>query len=260
LQISFVDRSGDLSLAGHEMGGPSMRKPVSIGIPVQLSGIDQGEAIVFNDAKISLEGANGAHWISNWQGQGDTVLRSDSGEWPAEMMVPAKVFERFEGTRVKLQLNLAITEVKAGRVTQFNMPKPMNEIAVPDFGICVPEAGYFPDAVSLSCRFAWQAPFTYVSARWFNEPCAAAKSANDPGIEGDGWVGSVDRTMDWTFVPVAAPYMHFSNSMKYDQRSPELRYLCPDSLVTITHYERVRRAQESLTIPEIHLWNPDARH
>jgi hypothetical protein len=254
VQLAFVDRSGDRSLAGHEEGGPNIGKLITVKIPVQLSGIAQGSAVVFNQAKISLEAANGRQWSSNWQGQVRWVLRPENDEWEAEMIVPTQSFDKFEGFPVNVRLDVALTEVKAGSMTQIAMPKPRKEIAVPGFGICVPQAGDFPDAVNLSCRFAWRPPFTYVTARWFTEPCAAAKEANDPGIEGDGWVGSVDRTEAWMFFPVVAPYIHLSNSASYERGRADLRYLCPSTPATFTHYEPVRSVQESLTIPNLRLW------
>ncbi len=255
VQLSYDDVSGDQSLAGHETRGANTAEGlITIKFPIRMNGIADGGAIVFNEAKVSLVAANGAHWTSGWQGQAQWVRRPEDDLWVAEMIVPTKVFDKFEGPPVNLQLDVALTELKAGGVTQIIMPKPMKEIAVPDFGICAPQSGDFPDAVSLRCRFAWQPPFAHLSTRWFDEPCVAAKKANDPGIEGAGWVGSIDRTKGWMFFPVASPYVDISNSMRYDQRRPDPRYLCPGTPVTFTHYVPVRRAQESLTIQNYHLW------
>jgi hypothetical protein len=77
---------------------------------------------------------------------------------------------------------------------------------------------------------------------------------NDPGIEGDGWLGSDDTTKEWKFLPVISPEIHLSNTMAYGQGHPELRYLCPDAPATFTSYEQVRRVQESLAIPNMHLF------
>ena len=260
VQFSFVDQSGDRSLVGHEIGGPILGKQISVKIPVHLSGVASDSAVIIDEVKVSLEAANGEHWTSGWQGQQDGVHRQENDLWTGVIFVPSEVFGKYEGSAVNMRLDVALTEVSAGSVTQIEMPNPLNEISVPGFGICVPERLEMPDAMMLSCRFAWQPPFTYLSTRWFSEPCAAAKKSGDPGIEGDGWVGSVDTTKGWTFSPVVAPYIQLSNSTLFDRRSLGLRFLCPGAPATFTHYEVARRVQESLTIPSIHLWTARAEN
>ncbi len=258
VQLAYDDTSGDNSLEGHETRGMNTaERLITIDLPIHLSSIPDGGAIFFNEARVSLEAANGAHWTSGWQGQSQWVLRPENNIWSAQMVVPTRVFERFRGAPVNLRLSLALTELKAGTVTQINMPEPTKEIAIPGFGICAPEPLGQRDAVTFSCRFAWQPPFTYVSTRWFSQPCAAAKSANDPGIGGYGWVGSVGATESWRFFPVVSPYIRLSNSEAYKRGGPELRYLCPDAPATFTHYEPVRQAQQSVTIPNMRLWVVD---
>jgi hypothetical protein len=258
VQLAYDDVSGDNSLAGHETRGLNPAENlITIDLPIHLRGIADGRAIFFNEARVSLEAADGAHWTSGWQAQSQWALRSESDLWSARMTVPGKVFERFRGAPVNLRLSLALIELKAGSATQINMPEPTKEIAVPGFGICAPEPLGQPDAVTFSCRFAWEPPFTFVSTRWFSQPCAAAKSANEAGIEGFGWVGSVITTEDWKFFPVASPYIRLSNSEAYGRGRPEMRYLCPGAPATFTPYEPVRQAQQSLTIPNLRLWIVD---
>ena len=251
VQLSFD--AGDHETPGYMRGEVNqppqpLGKWIAVNVPIHLSGIASGSAIIFNAMKVSMEAASGRHWDSDWQEQQGSAHRAGSDFWMAQFTLPTKIFNEFSGAPVTVRLAVTMTEVKAGNTQEEQLPQPMQEFTVSGFGICASQKGDFKDAVSVSCRFPWRAPMTYVSARWFDGPCASVNKSADPGIEGDGWVGSINRMEGWLFFPVVTPNISLSNSMQFQRNRQNWRHLCPGTPMTFTHYEPVRRAQESLTI------------
>jgi hypothetical protein len=228
-------------------------KWTTVNVPIQLSGIRNESAILFNSADLSVDAANGKHWSSGWRAQQGSAHRTESNFWMAQIQLPTKTFKEFSDAPVTVHLTAALTEIRARGAEKEQLPQPQQEFMVSDFGICAPQKGNFKDAVNLICRFPWRAPMTYIATRWFDGPCASVDHPVDPGIEGDGWVGLGDNVKSWMFFPVASPYISLSNSMQLEHNRPNWRRLCPGAPVTFTHYEVVRRAQESLTISNFDL-------
>jgi hypothetical protein len=166
--------------------------------------------------------------------------------------VPHKVYSKFKDSPVGVRLTLALTEMKAGRATETILPQPMQEFSVPGVGICKPQVGFSGDAQALACRFPFQAPLTYVTTRWFDQPCSQSQA--DPGIKGSGWVGTLNSDApEASFFPVAYPAFPLSNSFRQTPNGQQPRNLCPGIPVTFTPYQLVRRMQTTITVQDFHL-------
>jgi hypothetical protein len=226
-------------------------KQVQVSMPLQVTGVAEGYALVSGAVKVSVDAANGFHWNSAWQAlNNQQYLPGTSESWITFQMSRA-FFDQVRFTPVTLHFTVALTRVQAGNVR--SIPLPMQDFSVPDFGICSPQADVFHSRFfGIACRFALHQPnFTYISARWRDSPCSASQPGLDTGVQGDAWIGSLESSLaDFAIAPVWSPSIVLSNATKMEGNKPESRYLCPGTPVTFTQYKPVGRTQYDFTIPD----------
>jgi hypothetical protein len=224
---------------------------VQVSIPLVVSGVAEGYAIVSGPVKVSVDAANGSHWNSPWQAlNNQQYLPGTSESWITFQMSRA-FFDQVRSKPVTLHFTVALTRVRAGNVR--SIPLPMQDFPVPDFGICSPQADVFHSRFfGIACRFALHQPkLTYISARWQDSPCSASQPHLDTGVQGDAWMGSLESSpADFAIAPVWSPSINLSNATKMEGNKPESRYLCPGTPVTFTEYNLAGRTQYDFTIPD----------
>jgi hypothetical protein len=153
------------------------------------------------------------------------------------------------------RVTLALTQAKATSVSQIALPR--HDFSVPGFGVCAPLTGFYSpffQATGLLCRSVLRdPPLTYINVVWSDAPCNIPHSTTDPGVQGAGWVGSLDRALaDTNISPVQQVNFNLTNGYKSGGRG-DPRYLCPGAPVTFTQYERTGRTQAGVTIHDFHL-------
>jgi hypothetical protein len=226
-------------------------KQVQVSIPLVVSGVAEGYAIVSGPVKVRVDAANGSHWNSAWQAlNNQQYLPGTSESWITFQMSRA-FFDQVRSTPVTLHFTVALTRVQAGNVR--SIPLPTQDFPVPDFGICAPLADVFHSRFfGIACRFALHQPkLTYISARWMDSPCTSSQPGPDTGVQGDAWIGSLESSpADFAIAPVWSPSINLSNATKMEGNNPESRYLCPGTPVTFTEYNLVGRTQYDFTIPD----------
>jgi hypothetical protein len=169
--------------------------------------------------------------------------------------MPRSVYEQLKNLPLTLHVTLALTQAKKASVTEIALPR--EDFSVPGFGVCAPLTGFFnpfSQATGLICRSALRdPPLTYIGVLWSDAPCNPAFPKPDPGVQGAGWAGSLDRApADPNFSPVQQVKFDLSNGYK-NERNGQSRYLCPGSPVSFTQFERVSRTQAGITISDFHL-------
>jgi hypothetical protein len=229
-------------------------KQVQLSIPLVVSGVAEGYAIVSGPVQVSVDAANGSHWNSPWQARNNQQYLPGTSESWITFQMNRPFFDQVRSTPVTLHFTVALTRVQAGNVRR--IPLSMQDFSVPDFGICSPQADVFPSRfVGIACRFALHQPnLTYISARWRDSPCSASQAGLDPGVQGDAWIGSLESSLaDFAIAPVWSPSIALSNATKMEGNKPEPRYLCPGTPVTFTQYNPAGRTQYDFTIPDFRL-------
>jgi len=226
-------------------------KQVQVSIPLQVSGVAEGYALVSGPVRVTVDAANGSQWTSPWQAlNNQQYLPGTSESWITFQMSRA-FFDQVRSTPVTLHFTVALTRVQAGNVR--SIPLPTQDFSVPDFGICSPQADVFHSRFfGIACRFALHQPnLTYIRARWMDSPCSASQPGLDTGVQGDAWMGSLESSpADFGIAPVWSPSIALSNGTKMEGNQPESRYLCPGTPVTFTQYNLVGRTQYDFTIPD----------
>jgi len=236
---------------------------VGFNLPVTISGVEAGTAVITDDLRMTVEGGHGDQWSSEWQ----TIFNARylPGVWhpSVNLMMNRTAYDKFKSMPVTLHVTFAVTEVRAGRATQISLPT--QDFAVPEFGICPGAAAGNVGIHGLICRFALHQPgLTHVSSPGSGLPCVQRSSdaeewGPEPALEAgpDGseetWVGSLDHEpADIGLTPVSTALVQFHHGDRRVETS-----LCAGAPITFTRYERVRRTHVDLTITNFRLPNVD---
>ena len=227
---------------------------VSFHLPIMISGVERDRAAILDDVMMVVEGANGQSWSSPWRSvYNERFLRGgwDSG---VDVEISRLAYEKFKGAPVTVHVRFAVTETKAGQVTQ--MVWPQSEFEVPGLGICPGWEGRNNWDTVLSCRTALHSPeLMYVTAVAPVGGCAQPHgglqdsdedSEYEDGADAQGsWVGGLDNdpadfgiTSVWT--------ANFVASAGRDAK--KRRWNCPGSTLSFTRFELVRRTQVEMTM------------
>jgi hypothetical protein len=234
-------------------------KQVQVSIPLQVSGVAEGYALISGPFKVTVDAANGSHWSSSRQGLNGRYLPGTSESWISIQMSRA-FFDQVRSTPATLHFTVGFTQVRAGNAR--SIPLPTEDFSVPDFGICSPQTDLFHrQFFGIACRFALHQPrLTYISARWPDSPCSASQPDPNTGVPGDAWIGSLETSpADFAIAPIWSPPIGLSNDIKVEGAKSESRHLCPGTPVTFTQYNLVRRTQYDFTIPDFRFpsYQPD---
>ncbi len=228
---------------------------VVIHASLEGTGVALGTVLVPDAAKLEVTAPNGFHWASNWQETAAPKFYAGAEGSDVTVAMPHAIYEQLKAMPLTTRVTLALTQAKATSVS--HLPLPRQDFSVPGFGICAPLTGFyspFSQATGLICRSVLRdPPLTYIGVVWSNAPCNLPRPESDPGVQGAGWAGSLDRApADPNISPVQQVNFNLSNGSR-SGRNGESRYLCPDSPVTFTQYERTGRTQASITIHDFYL-------
>jgi hypothetical protein len=235
---------------------------VQVSIPLQVSGVAEGYALISDAVQVTVDAANGSHWASPWQGAYNLYYLPGTGESGVNFLMSRAFFDQVRSMPVTLHFTLALTRVQAGNVK--SIPMSTQDFSVPDFGICSPDPRFMErQFFGINCKFALRQPrLTYVSVRWQDGPCAAPQPDSNTGVEGDAWMGALDNSpADFGITSVWSAPIGFSNPTNVEGSKVEPRLLCPGTPVTFTQYNFVRRLQYEFAIPDFRFpnYHPEGR-
>jgi hypothetical protein len=229
-------------------------KQVQVSIPLQVSGVAEGYAVINGPVKVTVDAANGAHWTSPWQARNNQNYLPGTSESSITVLMSRAFFDQVRSTPVTLHFTVALTRAQAGKVR--SIPLPAQDFSVPDFGNCSPQADLFHSQFfGIACMFALHQPgLTYISTRWADSPCSASQPDLNTGVQGDAWIGSLENSpAEFGIAPIRSPAIVLSNEAKVEGNKSEPRHLCPGTPVTFTQYNLVGRTQYDFTIPDFRL-------
>jgi hypothetical protein len=224
---------------------------VGIDIPLKLSGMGEGFAVVPDGVQISIESPSGPRWISPWEPVYMTDYLPEDKDSNVNFTMPRAIYDELKSTPFSVRLTIALTQVQAVNSTRISFPA--HEFSVPDFGICAP-LQWMPPLAGIICHSpVRQPPLASVSVLWSNTPCSASQTEPGTVVQGVGWIGKLDPdAVPFGIVPVWEFGFILTNEFQ-DEHREHPRYLCPGSPVIFTRYKLVRRAQTSLAIQDFHL-------
>jgi hypothetical protein len=234
---------------------------IGIEVPLQLSGVADGYVPLFNYVKFTVQAANGVKWESGWQHldsppEPGTNGSDKSGDAEIQLALPNTVYEELKGSSLQLQLSLATTVAKIGRVTEIS--NSMGEFAVPGVGYCdaegLPNSNRWTSERFFTCWSAVRMPYMRMSMLETYQACPSEHV--DAGVPEkkqlwSAWAGSSDAIpTDYFLVPVATLSQTIGSGFPNEKGVA----MCPvgGSLV-FTQFEPVRRTQVSLTVQDFRL-------
>jgi len=228
---------------------------VSVPVPVSVSGIEPGTVADVDGAKVTVVGADGRTWTSNWEPMGGTRFDANRPSGVLGVQMSDATYNVMHSQPVAMRLRLALTQLRAVQTTTVQLTD--HEFAVPQFGICAPDplmqSGQFGGLV---CRTALrQPPQTLISVEWSDVPCAERTAQSAP-VAGEGWAGTADEEdMSFNLLPVTGVGFSLSNSSQTnpDGSSGAQRYLCAGTPVTFTRYAMTRRVEYDVTLENVKL-------
>jgi hypothetical protein len=229
------------------------KRELVIAIPLHASEVAGDSAIIPAAMRAVLDGPNGEHWESPWQGTPGDRFLPGSSDFVAHFRIRRGVYERFKSAPVSLRLVYAFD--RASLVSYNTIPMPLTTVAVPGVGMCTPEMPWFqhpPEITGIACLSAMRQPdLTYITAHWSVEPCAANHEAS-ASLIGTAWAGTLDASpAQFGIVSVWDVPIYLSNI--WTGNPPRPRRICPGSPVTFARFARSGRGQVTLTIPAFHL-------
>jgi hypothetical protein len=233
-------------------------KRVQVNIPLQVSGVAEGNAVLTGPVQVTVEAPNGARWTSPWALSHDTYAPGTDDSWISFQMNRA-FFDRVSAVPVTLHVRVGLTKVRAGKVR--SIPLPAEDFLVPDFGFCSPQVERSHRQYSgVACRFAMHQPWlTYITVHWEEGSCSASQSPT-MGVLGDAWTGSLEHDpAEFGISPVVNPAISLSNSTKGEGSESEPRHLCPGTPVIFTQYDFAGKTEYDFSIPDFRLpsYQPD---
>jgi len=214
-------------------------REVTVGFPIEVTGIAPDSAVRVDDARVRFTSANGVRWVSYWQGATGTWTAGDPNG-VVSLKVSRSFYERMKDTPVTVEMSAALTYLKAGTVTRLTLPADRFEL--PGGSMCRISGSWGND---LSCLSPMrQPPLMLIGTRFTSEKCSAAPPSND-GDPGLAWVGTTDTdpaefglTSVWE---TKGWFERFSSS-----NSSQEQHLCPGSPLSIVRYNVVSRSQQTL--------------
>jgi hypothetical protein len=201
--------------------------------------------------RYTLESADGQRWQSNWKmAWSDPMIYGNTND--LNLRLPALVYNRFAAHPVRIRIQLAISELKAGDSRRYTLLKPLQEFAVADVGYCASQPGFGNYTLALPCRLPFnRAPLMLVrSALFSSQRCS--DSDRVPNHDAVGWIGPLSPSeSSFQLLPVQSPsFPIIANSIVTDPALDKRMEtnLCPGASVTFTPYNLVRRMQTTVTI------------
>jgi hypothetical protein len=218
-------------------------------IPLHVSEIAEGTALIVDHSIVTLEAADGFRWST--EGSIPTLqkydlpgrrVRDDYDVPQVFFEIPYALYERIKTGPLTVRIMLALTQLQATNSVHATLPT--HDVAVPGFGLCeVETAGYG----TLQCRSALREPqLTDVSASWSSTPCAVAEDELllNHGIQ---WPGQLDREpAEFGIVPIQ--FAEVTYDWAYQDRKFWMDHLCTGAPITFTQYKYEGRSQVNLTI------------
>ena len=234
-----------------ELAGPMV--PVEVNLSV--AGLGEGDAFLVDSVRGEVTAPNGSHWSSSWQPISAQPLRPGEGSFASSFLMPLADYNKFKSLPLHVHFTLALTQAHAGKAS--SIPMQMERFAVPAFGVCAAQTGWAPvfgQVTGINCVSALrQPPLTYISTRWSDAPCSAARTGPDEGVLGTGWAGSLDRNPSEIGIsPIVDTHVNLSNT-QMENGTNEMRSLCAVTPITFTQYSLVGRTQTSVDVDGFYL-------
>lgn len=258
-----MERAGAATPVQFDYAASGLRQPMAhgterdayeISIPVRVSGVAEGDAVIPVGLKARIQGSGGTPWQSLWQIIGGQRYVQETSETIVNFRIPRVVYERFKSAPVTLHLTFALAQ--AHQVAATAIPLPPGEFSVPGFGVCTPKSwfGRPGEFSQIDCRSAMNQPrLTYVTTQWSEGHCPDAPGKDSKGLAATAWAGRLDPgPAEFGITSVWSVPVNLSNPW-IEKRNPGPRSLCPGTSISFAEYQGVAHMQTTFEIRNFRL-------
>ena len=221
--------------------------PVGVRIPLRVSGMAADAAVIAGPyPKVTITGADGFVWSAN-ASEFYPEKFVPTSRWTHDgFNIPRAIYDRLKTGPVTIRLSFALTELQA--TGQERMTMPLSDAMVPGYGVCGRRDLHL---AVINCRTALkEPPLTYASADWQDGPCAAGQTELEQ-VRGDPWMGMADADpAEFGISPIMFTGFSFTPDLN---NATGGKYLCQNSMITLTQYRLAGRVRSTLTIPDFTL-------
>jgi hypothetical protein len=237
---------------------------VSLGIPIQILGMQRGDAVSVDDISVTLESPNGSKITAPWNAVYNERFVPGAENSVLSATVDSRSFDQLRSGPVTLYVSLAVTELKADAAVSIPLST-SGDFSLPRIGICNFAGPEGFSSATLHCRLAWGQPhLTQVSAPASNTPCTQGQPAVKTDARFSSWVGELDPDpADFGLTPVWTTNIGFEGTggsmlLEASERRHQL-YICGGSPLLLTSYHTVRRFRYEFTVHNVSLVEPKSR-
>lgn len=216
-------------------------------IPLDLTGIPNGEAVTVDDIRLTIDAPAGARWTGKWQGMSLRRITPADATNTFEVAVDRSWLDTRKPGPLNLTVNLALTNIAPGASSQIKFT-PGQSVEVPKVGVCTQFAGGDGVYGEIDCRVPFHQPaLAQISAIESPLPCDAANPIQPGWRLQFTWIGNelspalsdLGFTSVWT-TELRLPYQWYETEKG---EKPTQLALCPGTPVTITPFHLVNRFQ-----------------
>lgn len=223
---------------------PEERDEVLLGLPLQVSGIENDVVVTIVGQRIVLE-APGFRWSSGWQTSYYHLMKDINREMEAGFNMRREMFDRIQSTPVTVHIFYALSLERPKQ--HFGVVASKRDFAVPQVGVCRFDSGY--NGQGLRCRAPLQYPSIVVRMQNSASTCDFPPNQRPQG-DAFTWVGNTESGLG--FDPVQSFRIMMGNAVFQENRPPRV---CPGTSMDVAIMENVRDLQQELTIEGVMLEN-----
>lgn len=252
--VKFAYDDGENKQPGASLSGDE--RSIDIAIPMQASGVQEGNVAIPQTLKAVMRNSNGARWESTWQGfEPQRFLPGVHATW-IRFRMRRSVYQQFKASPVTLSVSIATTVAR--RSSESVIPLALGDFVVPEIGVCKPTPWMLSsnDFMGIACRSAMNEPqLTYVSVPFISGSCSAGASVDRKQLTTDGWVGGLDPgPAEFGVTSVWDAQVNLSRpGISYPEADGARWNLCEGAPMRFTQYVPAARLRETLTISNFHL-------
>lgn len=197
----------------------------TINIPLRVSGVTPGSAVVVSAIRASIQGQANFEWHSNWTGY-RLYLWPDSTSGAAHFSLPRSTYDRLRSSTVRVRLAFAVSRYAESAPREIVLPD--GRFAAFGNGYCwLSTLEYFP---VISCRTALQQPGFIAGAVVTTASCSDENpSAASRQMAHEFVSGVPPRFVGFGFNPVRAFSIYLRPAS--ESLAPLRTHLCPGTTI-----------------------------
>lgn len=222
---------------------------VSFGIPLQVSGIPEGRAVVLDGINVVVETSGGFKLDRGWTGQGQVMWKGDQDEL-IYFQMKRKDYEKIKSENTGLHVEMALTEYQGSEERELILKE--GEFQDVKLGICRLHDG---DSSQIDCRRPFQYPSLMASFDPAKTNCHEQLEAGQIAEDkvSHVWFGPHDEDSSGAGLNPVDNYQLNFGSRSWNRTKKRVVNLCLGATMTLAKPIEKRHVRIKMEIKDVHL-------